>query len=681
MLPTPLASRPMEPRPAERARRLPASAPPCGGALTSVPGGAADHLAARRRARPLVRGDPGARGSARCVARPRRRRRQATPARVLPVGVRRRRWRRRGSPRGRRGRRPRAAPHVRARARRRDGQRRPRGAAVRRCTRSDRRRTRTAGGGARPAGSARASRSWSATSRSCTPTCLFAAAPSAARPVYDELRSSSASASTSTSPPPPRAAGIAPGPTGSSGTRAASTRSSGLCTWARRSPAGSTTSPDRSAPTGSRSGRAFQLRDDLRRCSATPSSPASRSATTSARARSHRSWRRWPPIRVRRRARPPHDRPARFRPARFRPTRRGRAGAGPRSVGGHRRGRRGRADHRAARRRGLDALAAAPSPATPPPRSPTSPGSSRGAIGEPIGEDDGGAERGPGAPASLGSRSGELLRTRSRSPRSRSATDPRWPSTASRSRSRSGEVFGLLGPNGAGKTTTVEILEGYRRADAGEVRVLGVDPWRDGGELRPRIGVMLQEGGLYPGVRPLEALQLFAVLLRRPRRPGAPAPARRPRRLAASTLVRRMSGGQQQRLSLGARARSASRRLVFLDEPTAGWTPHARATTWTLIRELRDRGVTVVLTTHAMDEAEHLCDRVGIIDHGRLVACGTPNELTAGAVGRRDARSPPCRTRRSTTLAARSGRRRRGARARPGEYLVDTAVTPRSSPT
>jgi ABC-2 type transport system ATP-binding protein len=237
-----------------------------------------------------------------------------------------------------------------------------------------------------------------------------------------------------------------------------------------------------------------------------------------------------------------------------------------------------------------------------------------------------------------------------------------------------GEVFGLLGPNGAGKTTTVEILEGYRQADAGEVRVLGADPWRDGASLRPRIGVMLQEGGLYPGIRPLEALQLFASYYDDPDDPE---------RLLAlvglddsrHTLVRRMSGGQQQRLSL-ALALVGRPSLVFLDEPTAGMDPHARATTWTMIRELRDRGVTVVLTTHAMDEAEHLCDRVGIIDHGRLVACDSPTELTTRAAAD------------ETTFATRPGlpiddlARHLGLapgtvrELRPGDYLIDTAATP-----
>jgi ABC-2 type transport system ATP-binding protein len=192
-----------------------------------------------------------------------------------------------------------------------------------------------------------------------------------------------------------------------------------------------------------------------------------------------------------------------------------------------------------------------------------------------------------------------------------------------------GEVFGLLGPNGAGKTTTVEILEGYREPDEGTVRVLGLDPVHEGAKVRPRIGVMLQEGGLYPGIRPLEALRLFASYYDQPDDPDRLLDLVGLRE-AEHTLVRRMSGGQQQRLSL-ALALVGRPELVFLDEPTAGMDPHARATTWRLVRELRDRGVTVVLTTHAMDEAEQLCDRVAIVDHGRLVACGTPADLTSAA--------------------------------------------------
>jgi ABC-2 type transport system ATP-binding protein len=237
-----------------------------------------------------------------------------------------------------------------------------------------------------------------------------------------------------------------------------------------------------------------------------------------------------------------------------------------------------------------------------------------------------------------------------------------------------GEVFGLLGPNGAGKTTTVEILEGYRQPDGGEVRVLDLDPWRDGARLHPRIGVMLQEGGLYPGVRPLEALQLFASYYDDPDDPE------RLLRLVGlddsrHTLVRRMSGGQQQRLSL-ALALVGKPALVFLDEPTAGMDPHARATTWTMLRELRDRGTTVVLTTHAMDEAEQLCDRVGIIDHGRLVACGSPAELTTRAAADETTFSTVTGLR-VDELAARLELGPGAVRElRPGDYVVDTAASP-----
>ncbi|MEI8001513.1 MAG: ABC transporter ATP-binding protein [Actinomycetes bacterium] len=192
-----------------------------------------------------------------------------------------------------------------------------------------------------------------------------------------------------------------------------------------------------------------------------------------------------------------------------------------------------------------------------------------------------------------------------------------------------GEVFGLLGPNGAGKTSTVEILEGYRTPDAGEVRVLGRDPVREGAALRPQIGVMLQEGGLYPGLRPLELLRLFAAYYDDPEDPVALLETVGLSD-ATRTLVRRLSGGQRQRLSLAC-ALVGRPAVVFLDEPTAGMDPHARATTWQLVRDLADRGTTVLLTTHAMDEAEHLCDRIAIVDHGRLVAQGTPTDLTRSA--------------------------------------------------
>ncbi len=194
-----------------------------------------------------------------------------------------------------------------------------------------------------------------------------------------------------------------------------------------------------------------------------------------------------------------------------------------------------------------------------------------------------------------------------------------------------GEVFGLLGPNGAGKTTTVETLEGYRKPDDGTVRVLDLDPVGDRRRLAPRIGVMLQEGGLYPGIRPLEALRLFAAYYEHHESPDALLDLVGLRPMAGK-LVRRLSGGQKQRLSL-ALALIGRPEVVFLDEPTAGMDPHARLTTWEVITGLKERGATVILTTHAMDEAERLCDRVAIIDGGGLVALGTPGDLTRSAGG------------------------------------------------
>jgi len=237
-----------------------------------------------------------------------------------------------------------------------------------------------------------------------------------------------------------------------------------------------------------------------------------------------------------------------------------------------------------------------------------------------------------------------------------------------------GEVFGLLGPNGAGKTTTVEILEGYRPADAGEVRVLDLDPWHDGPRLRPKIGVMLQDGGLYPGIRPLEALALFASYYDEPDDPERLLDVVGLRE-AEHTLVRRMSGGQYQRLSL-ALALIGRPSLVFLDEPTAGLDPRARATTWDLVRELRDHGATVVLTTHAMDEAEQLCSRLAIIDHGRMVGYGTPSELTASAAVEEMRFSAPPDLDRAALAVALGVDAGRVREPRPGDYVVDVAATP-----
>jgi ABC-2 type transport system ATP-binding protein len=193
-----------------------------------------------------------------------------------------------------------------------------------------------------------------------------------------------------------------------------------------------------------------------------------------------------------------------------------------------------------------------------------------------------------------------------------------------------GAVTGIIGPNGAGKTTTIEICEGYRRPDQGTARVLGLDPVRDAKALRPRVGVMLQSGGIPPAVPAADYLNLLSRFHVRPievpallELVGLTAAARTP--------YKRLSGGQQQRLSLAA-AVIGRPELVFLDEPTAGMDPQARHATWELIGQLRTAGVSIILTTHFMEEAERLCDYVAIIDHGQLVAAGTPGQLT-GTVG------------------------------------------------
>ncbi|WP_433342936.1 ABC transporter ATP-binding protein [Streptomyces sp. CA-253872] len=189
-------------------------------------------------------------------------------------------------------------------------------------------------------------------------------------------------------------------------------------------------------------------------------------------------------------------------------------------------------------------------------------------------------------------------------------------------------ITAVLGPNGAGKTTTIETCEGYRRPDAGRVRVLGIDPLADVARLRPRIGVMLQSGGVYSGARAEEMLRHMAKLHAHP----LDVPALIERLGLGScgrTSYRRLSGGQQQRLAL-AMAVVGRPELVFLDEPTAGLDPQARHATWDLVRELRADGVSVILTTHHMDEAEQLADEVAIVDGGKVVAQGSPEELCRG---------------------------------------------------
>jgi ABC-2 type transport system ATP-binding protein len=192
---------------------------------------------------------------------------------------------------------------------------------------------------------------------------------------------------------------------------------------------------------------------------------------------------------------------------------------------------------------------------------------------------------------------------------------------------REGEIFGLIGPNGAGKTTTMECVEGVRRPDSGRITVLGLDPVRDVYKLQERVGVQLQEAQLQKRIKVREAVHLWAALYRRP--------------LDSDRLLEQLglgekrnawfmtlSGGQKQRLFI-ALALINDPELVFLDELTTGLDPQARRAIWTLVRGIRDRGKTVFLTTHLMEEAERLCDRVAIIDHGRIVDIDTPDGLIA----------------------------------------------------
>jgi len=194
---------------------------------------------------------------------------------------------------------------------------------------------------------------------------------------------------------------------------------------------------------------------------------------------------------------------------------------------------------------------------------------------------------------------------------------------------RRGEVFGLLGPNGAGKTTTVEILEGYRARSGGEVSVLGEDPGRHSQSLRRRIGIVLQSGGIYSHITPREALRHWAGFY--------PAPREVEEVLALAGLQgqadirsRKLSGGQLRRLDF-ALALIGDPELIFLDEPTTGFDPEARRSAWETVRKLRDLGKTILLTTHYLDEAQELADRVAIVKDGRILAIGPPRELGVGA--------------------------------------------------
>ncbi|BBY66627.1 ABC transporter ATP-binding protein [Mycolicibacterium helvum] len=235
------------------------------------------------------------------------------------------------------------------------------------------------------------------------------------------------------------------------------------------------------------------------------------------------------------------------------------------------------------------------------------------------------------------------------------------------------EVLALLGPNGAGKTTTVEMCEGFVRPDEGTIEVLGLDPVADNARVRERIGVMLQGGGGYPAARAGEMLQLVAAYAAHPLDPawlldtlGLTD--------AARTTYRRLSGGQQQRLALAC-ALVGRPELVFLDEPTAGMDAHARLVVWELIEALRRDGVTVVLTTHQLKEAEELADRIVIIDHGSAVAAGTPVELMRGGAEGQLRFSAPRQLDLSLLMTALPEGYVAKERS-PGEYLVEGQIDP-----
>jgi len=235
------------------------------------------------------------------------------------------------------------------------------------------------------------------------------------------------------------------------------------------------------------------------------------------------------------------------------------------------------------------------------------------------------------------------------------------------------EVFALLGPNGAGKTTTVEMCEGFTRPDDGTIEVLGMNPVTDNARLRERIGVMLQGGGGYPAARAGEMLNLVASYAANPLDPswlmdilGLTD--------AARTTYRRLSGGQQQRLALAC-ALVGRPELVFLDEPTAGLDAHARLLVWELIDGLRRDGVTVVLTTHQLAEAEELADRLVIIDNGVAVAAGTPAEIMhSGAENQLRFTAPPMLD--LSLLSAALPEGYKASEVSSGQYLVEGQINP-----
>ncbi len=238
-------------------------------------------------------------------------------------------------------------------------------------------------------------------------------------------------------------------------------------------------------------------------------------------------------------------------------------------------------------------------------------------------------------------------------------------------------VVAVLGPNGAGKTTAVEMCEGLRRPDSGSISVLGMDPWRQAAALRPRIGVMLQAGGAQAAARPIELLELVARLAAHPHDPRWLLDVLGLADVAA-TPVRRLSGGQVQRLGL-AMALVGRPEMLFLDEPSAGLDPQGRRLVWDLLRAARADGVTILLTTHLLDEAELLADRIVIIDRGRAVADGTPAELTRTDDATLSFSAPPGLDLAPLLTALPEGFT--AAEASPGRYRVAGDVRPATAAT
>ena len=232
-----------------------------------------------------------------------------------------------------------------------------------------------------------------------------------------------------------------------------------------------------------------------------------------------------------------------------------------------------------------------------------------------------------------------------------------------------GEVVAILGPNGAGKTTTVETLEGFRRADEGTVRVLGLDPWADHAQLTARVGVLLQRGGIYPVITSARAVRLFASFYDTPWDPDELIDLVGLRSVAR-TPYKRLSGGEQQRLAL-ALALVGRPSVLFLDEPTAGVDPAGRIVVRDIIAGLRSDGVCVILTSHELDEVQRLADRVVIVDHGKVVAAGRQGEIQGGSQELRFAAEPGLAV---GELALRLGAE--VTESPPGEYLVSAPPAP-----